>query len=128
MYSSALTAGSQIYSRQGSRCQAPAYYYEAIQVNVVDDGIYNLSSNSTIDTYGYLYKDTFKPLNPSTNLLARDDDSNGRFQFKLTTCLRANTTYVLVVTTFPQNTVGRFSIFVSAPNNVNLNRIREYTY
>jgi hypothetical protein len=128
MYSSALSVVSQSYSRSDSACEAPNYYYEAIQVNAVEDGIYNLWSNSTMDTCGYLYNDTFNPFKPSTNLLVSDDDSNGGSQFKLTSCLRANTTYLLLVTTYYRNKVGPFSIFVSGPNNVNLNRIREYMY
>jgi hypothetical protein len=128
MYSSALTVVSQSYSRSDSACEAPNYYYQAIKVNVVEDGIYNLSSNSTMDTCGYLYNDTFNPFKPSTNLLVRDDDRNGGYQFRLTICLRANTTYLLLVTTYYRNTVGPFSIIVSGPNNVDLNRIREYTY
>jgi hypothetical protein len=128
IYSSALAIDSQSYSRLGSVCAAPNYYYEAIQLNVVEDGIYSLWSSSTMDTYGYLYNNTFNPFNPSTNLLTMDDDSNGGGQFRLTTDLQANTTYLLLVTTYSRNVVGPFSIFVSGPNNVNLNRSREYMY
>jgi hypothetical protein len=128
MYSSALSVDSQSFSRPDSGSAAANYYYEAIQLNVVEDGIYNLWSNSTMDTYGYLYNDDFNPFNPSTNLLAMDDGSNGEDQFKLTICLLANTTYILLVTTYSPDTVGPFSIFVSDPNYVNLNRSREYMY
>jgi hypothetical protein len=128
MYSSALTENSQIYNRQDLPCQVPEYYYEAIQVNVVESADYDLCSDSTMDTQGYLYNNTFNPFNPYINLLVSNDDGNDSTQFTLTTYLRANTTYVLVVTTFRENTVGPFSIFVSGPNNVSLNPIREYMY
>jgi len=121
IYSSVLIADSQTYSRL---CGRTNYYYETIQVNVVTAGSYSLSSSSTIDTYGYLYKDNFNPTNPSENSLAWNDDESwcGR-QFKLLPYLQANITYVLVVTTFSPNVQGNFLVHVTGPNNISLNRI-----
>ncbi len=131
VYSSALTADSQTYSRV---CGKTNYYYETIQVNAVTAGSYSLSSSSTIDTYGHLYKDNFNPTNPSENSLAWNDDENRcRRQFKLLTYLQANITYVLVVTTFSPNVQGNFLVHVTGPNNISLNsislnRTSEYFY
>ncbi len=94
---------------------------------VVDSDYYTLRSSSTI-TYGYIYKDSFNPFNPTINLLAGDYGRCFNDQFQLTIVLQANTTYILVVTTYFPNDTEAFSIFVSAPNNVNFNHIGEFLY
>jgi hypothetical protein len=80
-----------------------------------------------MDTYGFLYNDSFNPIYPYRNLVMNDDDGAGNRQFRLTTCLDANSTYILVVTTFERLESGPFSIFTSGPNDVRLSRIRDGT-
>ncbi|CAF1526239.1 unnamed protein product [Adineta ricciae] len=123
MYSSELTADSQMYLRHGKR---EDYYYEAIQVNFVDSGCYILVSNSTVDTYGYLYTNNFNLFNPSKNLFLQDDNLGGGDQFKFTSYLDINTTYILVVTTSASKMQGNFSISASGSNKITLTRISEY--
>lgn len=117
MYPSALTANSQTYSRD---CQSSNFYYETVHLNVTTNGFYSLSSSSTIDTYGYIYKDNFNPLKPSENLLVQDDNNCNNNQFKLITELNTSTTYILVVTTYHPAKTEQFSILISGPNNVNV--------
>jgi hypothetical protein len=107
-------------------CEAPNYYYEAIQVDVVESGCYNLTSNSTYDTYAYIYKGNFNPISLTSNLLSENDQSGYSNQFELIISLQVNTTYVLVVTTVDSRMTGIFSVIVTGPNNVSLNRISEY--
>jgi hypothetical protein len=126
MYSSALTTDSQTYGR--TSCTSLNYYYETIQVNVVKTDWYTLSSNSSLDTYGYLYKDHFNPFNPSENLLLRDDDGCFKNQFRLVTYLQSSARYVLVVTTYYSNVTETFSIVAFGPDNVILNHISKYLY
>jgi hypothetical protein len=71
-----------------------------------------------MDTYGYLYKENFYPTHPSINLLARDDDTGGNFQFKLTVSLEAQIRYTLVVTTVRTNVTGLYSVAASGPDDV----------
>jgi hypothetical protein len=125
-YSSALTADSQTYSH--TECQMANYYYEAIQVKVIETGCYTLASDSNIDTFAYIYKDKFNSLKPTINLISKDDDSLNNMQFKLTAHLHASITYVLVVTTSYPNVTGAFSILVSGTNNVSLTQTGEYMY
>jgi hypothetical protein len=125
IYSSALTSNSQTYFRL---CGIPNYYYEAIQVTVKETGNYTFMSNSTMDTYGYIYTNNFDPFNQKENLLSRDDESGCNGQFKIVARLQVKTTYVLVVTTYHPSVTGTFSVFVSNPNNVNLNQNSEYLY
>jgi hypothetical protein len=104
------------------------YYYETIQVNVIETGYYRFRSSDSIDTYGYIYEDNFNPLNPFENFLLKDDNSCLNGQFRFATVLQASTTYVLVVTTFRPNVTGSFSIIVSGPNKISLKHISEYLH
>ena len=58
-------------------------------------GYYTFVSNSSIDTYGYLYNDTFDPYNPTLNLLQRNDDSVGNAQFLINVSLVNTGSYCL---------------------------------
>jgi hypothetical protein len=127
MYSSALTTMSPSYARAGSS-RPPPYYYEAIQVKVMEAAFYSLRSNSNIITYGYMYNDSFNPCDPSLNLISDDDESGDGNQFRLISSLLANTTYILVVTTYSPSETGNFSILVSDPNDVTVNYFSEYIY
>jgi hypothetical protein len=73
-----------------------------------------------MDTYGFIYQGNFYPTFPYFNIHKQDDDGNGSSQFKLTSELRSDITYILVVTTFSQTTTGAFSITASGPDYVNL--------
>ncbi len=123
MYSSAIIEDSQPYSRD---CQASNFYYQTVQVNVGITGFYSFSSKSSFDTYSYIYKDNFNTLYPLNNILSQDDNSCNDKQFKLIVELYANTTYILVVTTYHPAQIGQFSILIFGPNNVKLNHNSKY--
>jgi hypothetical protein len=122
-YSSELTVNSPLYYRD---CQIPKCYYETLQIIVNTNGSYVIWSESKIDTYGYIYKNTFNPLKPSDNLLAEHNGSCSQGQFKFIIDLEINIQYILVVTTYRPYTMGTFSIFVSGLNNVSVNRFSKY--
>jgi hypothetical protein len=143
-YSGELTVNSGMFSRTGS--SESNFYYEAIQINVLTTGVYRISSQSNtsesymdvtnayeftsegynitqvdMDTFGYIYQNSFNPSNPSMNLIAQDDDSAGNRQFAVTLSLRSDVTYVLVFTTYYPSMTGPFLIVTSGPNNVIFN-------
>ncbi len=91
-------------------------------------GYYSFCSYSAIDANGFIYKNTFNPLNPSENLLHAEDDSDSHLQFRLNIYLSSDMTYVLVMTTYQLKETGAFSIIVQGPNKVILNRLSEYIY
>ena len=102
-------------------------YYEALQINISASGYYRFSSNSSMDTYGYLYLDTFDPFDPSRNQIAGDDDSCGNEQFRLEYFLQKSETYTLVVTTFLPKDIGAFTVTaLSEAHRVNFTRLSEY--
>ncbi|CAF4086440.1 unnamed protein product [Adineta steineri] len=122
VYSSVLTADNQKYSR---RCDKLNYYYETIQISVITDEFYMIASNSSVDTYGYIYEHSFDPFNPSVNLILEDDENCEQEQFGLTVNLQVNIKYILVVTTFSPDAANAFSIIVSGLTNANVERIIE---
>jgi hypothetical protein len=96
------------------------YYYEAIMISVpVTDGYY-IGSNSTINTYGYLYLNSFNPLNIAENLITGDDDKEGDSQFLIEMELISTKTYILVVTTYEQNVTGPFAVVTLGSKGVNI--------
>nr|ACD54717.1 NHL repeat containing protein-like protein [Adineta vaga] len=114
-YSSELTTNSAKYCRDYKK---PNYYYETLEINVKKTGSYVLWSKSEIDTYGYLYKDDFDPLQPFGNLITQHNGKCNQGQLKFFIDIEANTKYILVVTTYYSNTTGNFTIFISGENNV----------
>ncbi|CAF4129009.1 unnamed protein product [Adineta steineri] len=114
-YSSTLARNNQIYHRE---CDKQNFYYESIQVKVIEAGYYIFRSNGNTDLYGSIYNNKFNPLDPSENLLKTDDDSDSDTQFKLDIHLDADMIYVLVVTTFDSKQTGEFSIAVSGIKKV----------
>ncbi len=109
-------------------CNEPNFYYESIQVKVIETGYYAFQSDSKMDTYGYIYKNKFNPLNPLENLLSINDDGGSYFQFRLDVLLVVDMTYVLVVTTYDSRRTGEFSIAVFGNNTVTLEHLSEYIY
>ncbi len=121
IYSSKLTMSGQIYVR--TRCGPANYYYDAVEVNVIETGYYIIISNSTIDTYGYIYANNFDVFNSRMNLILDNDNSGCNQQFKILIRLQVNTTYILVVTTSYTNVTGALSVLVFGPSNVSMNHI-----
>jgi hypothetical protein len=120
---SRLTTNSPTYCRRTDCLKSEYYYYHAVLVEVTRTGFYSFTSNSSIDTYGYIYNHSFDPSNPNWNLLSGNDDGDDNHQFKLIILLHSGTKYVLIVTTFHPNSTGTFSMVVSGPSVVFLTDI-----
>jgi hypothetical protein len=85
----------------------------------VTDGYY-IGSNSTINTYGYLYLNSFNPLNIAENLITGDDDKGGDSQFLIEMELISTKTYILVETIYEQNVTGPFAVVTLGSKGVNI--------
>ncbi len=96
-------------------------------MKVNTSGYYSFRSYSDIDAYGFIYKYTFNPLNPSENLLYAEDDSWSDLHFRLNIRLSGGMTYVLVMTTYLSKETGAFSIVALGANKVVLERLSKYT-
>ena len=108
---------SGVFTRP-SATTGSSYYYQAIQVYISTGGKYTFTSTSSMDTYGYFYSGSFDSSNPSRNFIGSDDDSGGSGQFRVNVTLSYGGTYILVVTTFPPNIIGSFSITRLGPATV----------
>ncbi len=122
-YTVVLTATTQTYRRI---CGKGKYHYETIQINVRENGIYDFNTNSTDTTFGSIYKNDFNPSYPNDNLLVQSDVTCTQIHFQFATYLQINMTYILVLTTRNPNVKGVFSVFVTGPNKVSMNRTCEY--
>jgi hypothetical protein len=118
-----LTINSPRYCRDYKK---PNYHYETLQINVMKTDSYVLWSESKMDTYGYIYKDDFDPLQPFGNLVAQHSGKCNQGQLKFIINLESNTKYILVVTTYYPNATGNFTIFISGENDVTLNHFGMY--
>ena len=119
-YTSELTKETQVYARV---CGEGSFYYETIEIKVQHKGNYNFDSNSSILLYGYIYENSFDPSYPNENLLTQSNFTCGQYRFKIITDLQVNIKYILVVTTFSSNVRGLFTLLVTGPQNITLNRI-----
>lgn len=123
-YTSSLTIRSKTYSRD--KCRSSDFRYQAIQINITTSGYCSFESNSSMNMYGYLYQNSFDPANPFLNLLLKDDNACRNNQFSLTTYCQANSSYVLVVTTYNPNVTGIFSIILSGSKNATFGLIGKH--
>ncbi|UJR18100.1 hypothetical protein I4U23_005000 [Adineta vaga] len=122
-YSSTLTRSSSVYIRPKSYWSTSGFFYEAIEINVATTGMYTISSDSTMDTQGFIYNNSFNPSLPDQNLMSFDDDAGVNKQFILTVVLQATTKYILFVTSYAGNTLGEFSIIGLGPATINFSAI-----
>lgn len=106
-----------MYARPGSN---QTHYYDTFEISVPTAGVFNISSNSSFDTYGFLYNGTFFPYSPFWNLAASDYDGAGNGQFRLTAYLQPYTNYTLVVTTFSSKNTGFYTVTISGSVRANI--------
>ncbi|CAF3224322.1 unnamed protein product [Rotaria socialis] len=125
-YTGALSANSAIFYRPDGGSNE-YYYFQAIQVTISTAGFYTFKSNSTIDTRGYFYQNSFDPSNSAANLVTSDDDGGGSFQFRIQVYLETLRTYILVVTTHRAYITGDFSVSANGPAPLNLISITPVT-
>jgi hypothetical protein len=122
-YSSTHGTGSEIYSRE--RCGTSTHFYQSLRIDISVSGEYRFSSTSGVETYGYLYRDVFDPLNPSRNRIPNDDDDGcGVGQFWLRRFLHINISYILVVSTPVSSANGAlFTLIAAGAGGVNFTRL-----
>jgi hypothetical protein len=123
-YASALTKNSSIF--WSDSCKASTDYYEAIQVEVVENGHYSFLITSNAPTITQIFKDNFNPFNLYENLYSSAFSRCPGNQLKLVADLQPNTKYVFVVSKNSTSVRTDFSISVYGPKNVTLNHLSEY--
>lgn len=96
------------------------FYYQAVLITVPTTGIYTITSQSLVDTFGCLYSPSFDRRSPNQDLIVSDDDSGGNGQFRLNRNLAVNRRYYLVVTTYSPSVTGTFTVTISGPKAVDV--------
>ena len=113
-YSSALTSSSASFTRPGG---SGSFFYESLEWNNAIGGFYNVTSSSSMSTYGYLYVYQFDSSNLNTNLIASD---GGTGQFLISFTLQAGVRYILIFTTYYSSIKGVFLVSVSGPSRTSV--------
>jgi hypothetical protein len=101
-------------------CWNGLHNYRALKITVNTAGSYTIQSNSTLNTFGYLYNNTFDTTYPSVNVLQFNDNATSSGQFLLSMWLQPMFNYILVATTSLTVWQGDISIIVQGPAAVNL--------
>ncbi|CAF1175540.1 unnamed protein product [Didymodactylos carnosus] len=109
-YSSALTPNSNTFLRPGG--SAVTYYFVVNQVTASTSDSYTFVADIGIDTYDCLNRS-----NPSSKLIACNDNGASGRNFMLET-LMAGQTVILVVTTFSALETAPFNVTVYGPGSV----------
>ena len=73
-------------------------------------GNYVIQSNSSIDTYGYIFNSSVRQITNARGAFMFNDDNGGNRQFKMEIVLQSMINYTLVVTTFGRDITGPFSV------------------
>lgn len=120
-----LMESDEIYVRQGA--YSGGFYYKTIEMHVPRNDYYTISSNSSLDAYGYLYEFGFDKSSPWRNMVHSNDDSGGNFQFLFKDYLYSDTTYIVVVTTFKPGVIGPISLIGRGPTTISLELVYNLT-
>jgi hypothetical protein len=96
------------------------FFYQALQVNVPQSGMYMFTCSSSIETHGLFYNDTFDSFYLLVDLIELNDGSGGYLQFDITVDLSAGSINVLLVAAYHANMLGSFSIKAFGPSLVSL--------
>ena len=105
--------------------ELPNYYYEPIQIDVVQSGNYTLSSvdNRRSDIMGFLYKEHFSEYTSYERLILHASDGCPQLEFKIITELQSSVTYILIMTPLYSSPRDDILILISGPNNITFNVI-----
>lgn len=102
-------------------------YYQAFTMKIISTDKYIITGQSeSFRTRIYLYNQTFISTRPLVNSISYDWQYCFDKHSKIDMIFQSNINYVFVVTTSSTDTIGNYSIFISGPMNVLLNRIRKY--
>ena len=110
IYTSAMTSNSLTFCRSGNCSANRFFYYQPIGFMTTTSGYYDIRSNSTLDTLGYIFNSTVRQIANVSGALMSDDDSGGNRQFRMWISLLAMFNYTLFVTTYAVNITGSFSV------------------
>jgi hypothetical protein len=119
VYSSVLRSHSLKYCRSGN-CVVPDHFYELVDMTVAIDGYFQITSDSVMDTVGYLYSGSVDPSDLEMNMISFDEDGGRNHQFMIVIYLEAMKKYTLLFTTKYAYGFGAYSIIVTGLSAVTI--------
>ena len=112
-YRSALTSNSLSFCRSGNCSANRLFSYQPIGFMTATSGTYDIRSNGTLDTVGYIFNYTVRQITSVNGAVMSDDQSGGSDQFSMTVSARAMFNYTLIVTTYDPIVIGPFSVIAA---------------
>jgi hypothetical protein len=103
---------------KSTNCESRDYFYELVGLTVAMDAHFLITSDSGIDTVGYIYLGSFDPENPDTNMISFDHNSGERRKFAIVALLECVKNYTFLITTFSRYQTGPFSITVTGASEI----------
>ncbi|CAF1452319.1 unnamed protein product [Adineta steineri] len=116
-YGDSLSCSSSTFSRWGSTNDHGCYFYQANRIEISMNGFYTFFDNSSMDTVGYLYSDSFDPSRPYQNLITSNHGDFNYLHLGISYTLQSTGSYILVVTTRRENVQGSFQITAVGPSS-----------
>ncbi|UJR24221.1 hypothetical protein I4U23_027188 [Adineta vaga] len=127
-YDDGFYCNSPTFSRLGLPDDHSCYFYQAIRIETSMNGTYRFFINSSMDTFTYLYKNSFNASRPFLNFIASSDDGDINQQLQISYNLQSARRYILVVTTTRENIRGTFQIIAVGSSSVYFEQILPATY
>ena len=127
-YSSALTTNNPTFHLTDCEFNRGGwYYYESIQINVIQSGNYTFSVIRQSSLIGIdWYEQYFNPyIELSLSKILRTMVTCPGISSKLIIELQPNVTYILVVALHLSPDISKFSVLSFGPNRIILNKIRK---
>ena len=129
VYSSELTTNNPTFHQTDCEfIRHSWFYYESIQINVIESGNYTFSIISQSFVLGISwYEQYFNPYTEyeSLNQPSRINCPGIADSYKLTVKLQSDVTYILVVATITSPWIDKFSVLSFGPNRIILNKLRK---
>lgn len=125
VYASSLTSKS--YKCTRFLCQLDAFC-EILKIHILETGSYTILSNNTLPLYGYVYDNDFTLFDLLENSIASEHSEKCNNQLKFSWQRQMNTSFVLVVSTGEGFKPEQFSISISGPSKVAMQRLSAFLF
>ena len=93
-------------------------HHHLLNLYITTSGMYNITSVSTMDTYGCLFSGAFNLTHGISGNSSCDDDAGGNGQFRILLQLEAGKNYTLLFTTYAERITGQYNVIVTGPASV----------
>ena len=104
------------------------HYCQMIEIHIIQEGDYTITSHSTKNLVGYIHENNFTLFDLNINAIESVDNNHDNDQFKISLYFQANRSFRLIVTTIQALEQGDFSITVSGPSIVSIRYQSKFSF